>query len=142
MGLRAQITKQKGKYLCIGILTVLFLLTACGKKERTVDAALGDEVPVKLIYYYQWGTSETYETQDRELIQEVLQAIQKIHMEKKTDLMATDSDDVFVFVLENGELISFSFNDHHLQYEGAWYELSQDAPLWKLAKELKNTKGE
>lgn len=142
MGLRAQIIKQKGKYLCMGILTVLFLLVACGKKEGTVDAALGDEVPVKLIYYYQWGTSETYETQDRELIQEVLQAIQKIHMEKKTDLMATDSDDVFVFVLENGELISFSFNDHHLQNEGAWYELSQDAPLWKLAKELKNTKGE
>ena len=79
-----------------------------------------------------------YEITDADTIRSVLDAILQIRIEKETDLMSTDYDDIFVFTMADGTQCSFSFNNHHFQINKTLYELSNDDDLWKLAKDLQH----
>ncbi len=97
-----------------------------------------DQQPVSLTYYCMREASSQYEITDADTIRSVLDAILQIRIEKETDLMSTDYDDIFVFTMADGTQCSFSFNNHHFQINKTLYELSNDDDLWKLAKDLQH----
>lgn len=110
--------------------------------EQTKEFLTQEDIPVRLVYRCLHEASQEYEITDRDTIQLVLNAILEIQVEGETDMMASDRDDVFVFTMENGDICSFSFNDHHFQSDKKLYELSGDDSLWKLAKKIQQPEKE
>ncbi len=86
-----------------------------------------------------YEASSEYTVTDAAVISECLEALSHIKVTGETQIMASDASDLFLFTTKNGEQFSFSFNGHHFESGGKLYELSEDAPLWRIATKIRNS---
>ena len=110
--------KRTKKFLSL-LLAVLSLLTGCASGSETPQGQLdpgetdgavhltlwdGAELgePVKLLYTQRYEATNQYETEDAQTIAALVEALKNITVERETDLVFTDSDDVLTFVLADG----------------------------------------
>ena len=132
-------------------MCAVFMLFACFSQENSrnsgsnildyaSDEARGiieeNQTLTKLVYTQNGEASNTFEITDADEIYDILDAILNVTVEEKTDVTASDSEDIFTFYTEDGKELSFTFNMHNLVCDSGNYTLSGDEDLWKLAKEI------
>ena len=131
-------------------MCAVFMFFACSAQENPqnsgsiLDYADGETKSIieenvnltKLVYTQNGEASNTFEITDADEIYDVLDAILNVTVEEKTDITASDSEDIFTFYTDDGKEFSFTFNMHNLVCDSGNYTLSGDEDLWKLAKEI------
>ena len=143
----------------LGLFCIIFsglLLTACGTAEELSDtdkpvvpgslmelcpadvrsSIEGNEEILSITHRHNGEASSEYLITDAGMIQNIRNAILQIQIEDKTDLMASDNDDIFIFTLKDENQYSISFNDHHFESGDHIYEISNDSDLWKLVRQI------
>lgn len=131
--------KRTKKFLSL-LLAVLSLLTGCASGSETPQGQLdpgetdgavhltlwdGAELgePVKLLYTQWYEATNQYETEDAQTIAALVEALKNITVERETDLVFTDSDDVLTFVLADGSEYTYTFENGRLVLDGHYYEV-------------------
>ena len=141
---------KKSFFLAACVMCAVFMLFACFSQENSRNSgSILDYVDVetssiteenvnltKLVYTQNGEASNTFEITDADEIYDILDAILNVTVEEKTDVTASDSEDIFTFFTNDGKEFTFTFNMHNLVTEDGNYTLSDDEDLWKLAKEI------
>lgn len=142
--------KRMKKMAAIGAAAAL-TLTMCvygGHEGREIFSCYDLEVQefaegfeqtdiVSVFYRRNHETAEEYVLQeDKEQIGRLFQAISEVKVLGKTEGMASDYDDIFIFTLPTAQAFTFSFNQHHLKVGTSTYELEHDEELWRIADEI------
>lgn len=113
------------------------LSTYCDAQTQRFLQQGSDVTALQYRCFYE--ASSEYTVTDAAVISECLEALSHIKVTGETQIMASDASDLFLFTTKNGEQFSFSFNGHHFESGGKLYELSEDAPLWRIATKIRNS---
>ncbi|MGN1406436.1 MAG: hypothetical protein ACI4WM_09180 [Erysipelotrichaceae bacterium] len=111
---------------------MLFIVMGCSVKT----AEIFEGEAVKLKYICNREISTEYEISDTVLINDIKEEIGKIEIGSKTDVRASDYDDIFVFETADNRKYTYTFNNHCIKIDGDYFEISNDDNLWKLVKEI------
>ena len=128
------------KTLCILAALVLFFC-GCGNalRGKTAVDALGVTIDAqnvaRVIHIENHETHKETETDDPAAIAAFVEALGQLKLGEKTDLWATDSDDIFRLEMKDGSDIVFSFNDRNLNVDDDLYALDGAQALWNWAQE-------
>lgn len=114
-----------------------FLSEYCDTQTQNLLQQKSDVAALQYRCFYE--ASSEYTVTDAAVISECLEALSHIKVTGETQIMASDASDLFLFTTKNGEQFSFSFNGHHFESGGKLYELSEDAPLWRIATKIRNS---
>lgn len=102
-----------------------------------METVFASEDVASITYSYTMDTVMECVITDAEEIKAVYDALAAIRVEEETEERATDSDDYFQFVLQNGDNYTFHFEHHHFVNGDKAYLLTNDKELWKLAAILR-----
>ena len=109
----------------------------CSESQVEFLDRLETEKPVSAVYYQNGEASNRFTITDTETICALAQALCEIQIESPTELYSTDSDNVFVFMMEDGKNYSFNFNEHNFEAKDQkCYTTSNGAALWTLASQI------
>lgn len=108
-----------------------------GAEPSDMETVFASKDVVSITYSYTMDTVMECVITDAEEIKAVYDAMAAIRVEEETEERATDSDDYFQFVLQNGDRYTFHFEHHHFVNGDKAYLLSDDKELWKLAAALR-----
>lgn len=139
------------KLIALLCLTAL-LLTGCAAKPAapsgSAQSAAFDETTralmpaidaasvVSCAYHRNHETAATYEITDPDTIRSLCAALAGVRVGEATDEAAADYDDIFAFTLSDGQIVTFTFNQHNFALNGQYYAVSSDEKLWTLAEEI------
>lgn len=139
------------KLIALLCLTAL-LLTGCVAKPAApsgdVQTAAFDETTralmpaidaasvVSCAYHRNHETAQTYQLADSDAIRSLCAALAGVRVGEATDEAASDYDDIFAFTLPDGQIVTFTFNQHNFALNGQYYAVSSDEKLWTLAEEI------
>ena len=116
------------------------LSTYCDAQTQRFLQQGSDVTALQYRCFYE--ASSEYTVTDAAVISECLEALSHIKVTGETRIMASDASDHLrseAGMVYNGEQFSFSFNGHHFESGGKLYELSEDAPLWRIAAKIRNS---
>ena len=113
------------------------LMEYCGTEPSSMATAFAAEDVASIAYSYTMDTVMECVITDEEEIKSLYDAVAAIQVEEETEERATDSDDYFQFILQNGDTCTFHFEHHHFVNGDKAYLLSNDKELWKLAAALR-----
>ena len=128
------------KTLCVLAALALFVC-GCGNalRGKTAIDALGVTIDAKnvarVIHIRNYETHEETETDDPEAIAAFVEALGQIKIKEKTDLWATDSDDIFRLEMTDGQDIVVSFNGRNLDVDDDLYVVDGAKALWDWTRE-------
>ena len=139
------------KLIALLCLTAL-LLTGCAAKPAapsgSAQSAAFDETTralmpaidaasvVSCAYYRNHETAATYKITDPDTIRSLCAALAGVRVGEAADEAASDYDDIFAFTLSDGQIVTFTFNQHNFALNGQYYAVSSDEKLWTLAEEI------
>lgn len=139
------------KLIALLCLTAL-LLTGCAAKPAapsgSAQSAAFDETTralmpaidaasvVSCAYHRNHETAATYKITDPDTIRSLCAALAGVRVGEATDEAASDYDDIFAFTLSDGQIVTFTFNQHNFALNGQYYAVSSDEKLWTLAEEI------
>lgn len=139
------------KLIALLCLTTL-LLTGCAAKPAapsgSAQSAAFDETTralmpaidaasvVSCAYHRNHETAATYKITDPDTIRSLCAALANVRVGEATDEAASDYDDIFAFTLSDGQIVTFTFNQHNFALNGQYYAVSSDEKLWTLAEEI------
>lgn len=118
-------------------LTKTSILEVCDEETRELmGKAVDGSTPVSLLYLRNYECGEEYQITDGETIEAVLQALLEVSVEEEEEMYATDSDDIFIFTMEDGAEFTVSFNHHCFKADRKLYQVSGAKGLWELADSI------
>lgn len=139
------------KLIALLCLTAL-LLTGCAAKPappsgdaqtaafdettRALTPALDPMSVAACAYHRNHETAQTYQVADSDAIRSLCAALANVRVGEAVDEAASDYDDIFAFTLSDGQIVTFTFNQHNFALNGQYYAVSSDEKLWTLAEEL------
>lgn len=105
--------------------------------DEAMSALLRGERKAAALQYSRLGeTVDARETTDAETIEAVLAALRALRIGESVEERATDSDDLFLFTLDDGTTCSVAFEAHRLNTGDARYIVENGGALWKLAASI------
>lgn len=129
------------KTLCI-LAALVLMLCGCGKnalRGKTTADVLGEAIDAanvtRVIHIRNHETHEETETDDPEAIAAFVEALGQIKIKEKTDLWATDSDDIFRMEMTDGQDVVLSFNGRNLKVDDDLYVVDGATALWDWTRE-------
>ena len=139
------------KLIALLCLTAL-LLTGCAAKPapssgdaqtaafdettRALMPAIDAASVVSCAYHRNHETAQTYQVADSDAIRSLCAALANVRVGETADEAASDYDDIFAFTLSDGQIVTFTFNQHNFALNGQYYAVSSDEKLWTLAEEI------
>ena len=83
--------------LLILLIIALSALFSCKKKEEAMIETDLSNMPVKVLYRRMWEYSLDVESEDQQIINDLLEKIDRIQLGEKTDMGIEDYTDLIVF---------------------------------------------
>ena len=120
------------KMMMFLLLPFLFAGCAGSKESGIVIEVPDDRMPVKVIYGRRWIYGANYESEDPEVINAVVSALEKITVGSESKGMTTDYTDLVFLYYEDGSTKTYEFEDQCIVIEGKRYYVSSGL------KELRN----
>ncbi len=102
------------------------------KKISVIEETMDE--PVKVIYQKNYEYSALFETEDKKIIQDLINALNKIKILSETNIAVDDYEDVITFVSADGETTTVRFECKRLlkndkRYDVNGYEAVNDVLL-------------
>lgn len=105
------------------ILILIFLITGCVNKKGN-EMIVDEKIPTKVIYRRMWEYAVEAESEDQELIKELLQEIIDIKLGNKTQMSVDDYTDVVIFEYSDGTYSKYIFEANiYVESEENRYEV-------------------
>ena len=95
--------------LLILLIIALSALFSCKKKEEAMIETDLNNMPVKVLYRRMWEYSLDVESEDRQIINDLLEKIDRIQLGEKTDMGIEDYTDLIVFEYPDGTTKQYRF---------------------------------
>lgn len=95
--------------LLILLIIALSALFSCKKKEEAMIETDLRNMPVKVLYRRMWEYSLDVESEDRQIINDLLEKIDRIQLGEKTDMGIEDYTDLIVFEYPDGTTKQYRF---------------------------------
>ncbi len=132
------------KLLCVLLTIVLSMLLsvpAMAAGDSIFDFLGGDaarlrdsfetNTPVAVSYEEKGRSSESF-LWGEEPVRQLYEALSQVTVGDSDSLMVTDSDNVFTFIMADGQRIGFLFNQRFLEKDGLRYSVSGSDSLWDM----------
>ena len=105
------------------VLILIFLITGCVNKKGN-EMIVDEKIPTKVIYRRMWEYAAEKESEDQELIKELLQDINDIKLGNKTQMSVDDYTDVVIFEYSDGSYSKYVFEANiYVESEENRYEV-------------------
>lgn len=115
--------EEMKKYIIILLLGIL--LFGCSKKEETqmnkID--IKEKMPVKVFYRRLWMYGAEYESEDKEIIKDLKDAISDAVILNEVNYSVTDFTDIVVFYYEDGSESVYEFEEYNIVIDDKRYAL-------------------
>ena len=95
--------------LLILLIIALSALFSCKKKEEAMIETDLSNMPVKVLYRRMWEYSLDVESEDQQIINDLLEKIDRIQLGEKTDMGIEDYTDLIVFEYPDGTTNQYRF---------------------------------
>ena len=133
---------KKGIYiLVICIVCLIAIIIYCSvksdnKKTRniTIDnmQCKADEVVSIEMKEETEGGYIYYKTEEKQLIEEIVNALNKIEVKEKTNLMFSDNTKTYILTLYDGTTLKYSFQANYYHEDNINYEIDNYEDLMKI----------
>ena len=133
---------KKGIYiLVICIVCLIAIIVYCSvksddKKTRniTIDnmQCKADEVVSIEMKEETEGGYIYYKTEEKQLIEEIVNALNKIEVKEKTNLMFSDNTKTYILTLYDGTTLKYSFQANYYHEDNINYEIDNYEDLMKI----------
>ena len=133
---------KKGIYiLVIRIVCLIAIIIYCSvksddKKTRniTIDnmQCKADEVVSIEMKEETEGGYIYYKTEEKQLIEEIVNALNKIEVKEKTNLMFSDNTKTYILTLYDGTTLKYSFQANYYHEDNINYEIDNYEDLMKI----------
>ena len=133
---------KKGIYiLVICIVCLIAIIIYCSvksddKKTRniTIDnmQCKADEVVSIEMKEETEGGYVYYKTEEKQLIEEIVNALNKIEVKEKTNLMFSDNTKTYILTLYDGTTLKYSFQANYYHEDNINYEIDNYEDLMKI----------
>lgn len=105
------------------VLILIFLITGCVNKKGN-EMIVDEKIPTKVIYRRMWEYAAEKESEDQELIKELLQEINDIKLGNKTQMSVDDYTDIVIFEYSDGTYSKYIFEANiYVESEENRYEV-------------------
>ena len=89
---------------------ILLLLAALGVTAFLVNEREKQKAaPYKLIYRRLYEEALETETEEPDIVEEILEAVKEVKTGEESDIFTTDHTDILIFVYEDGKEIAYEF---------------------------------
>lgn len=133
---------KKGIYiLAICIVCIIAIIIYCSVKSNdketkniTIDnmKCKVDEVVSIEMKEETEGGYIYYKTEEQQLIKEIVNALNKIEIKEKTDLMFSDNTKTYILTLSDGTTLTYSFQINYYHKGNINYEIDNYEDLMKI----------
>ena len=96
------------------LILMVLILWGCTAKEKENRMEVRDDVPVKLEYSRLWGYSAYGESEDQELIGNVVEALKALSIGEKSDIAVEDYGDIITLIYADGSRETYSFEAEYI----------------------------
>lgn len=93
------------------------------KADEVVSIEMQEETEGGYIYY---------KTEEQQLIEEIVNALNKIEVKEKTDLMFSDNTKTYILTLYDGTTLTYSFQSSYYHKDNINYEIDNYEDLMKI----------
>lgn len=133
---------KKGIYiLVICIVCLIAIIIYCSVKSddkktrnKTIDnmQCKADEVVSIEMKEETEGGYIYYKTEEKQLIEEIVNALNKIEVKEKTNLMFSDNTKTYILTLYDGTTLKYSFQANYYHEDNINYEIDNYEDLMKI----------
>ena len=109
--------------MCL-FLPLLFAGCTGTGEIRKEDLKTDDRMPVKVIYGRRWIYGANYESEDPELIRQIVSALGYIETDSESNMMVTDFTDLVFLYYEDGTSKTYEFEDQCIVKDGKRYHVT------------------
>ena len=97
----------------------------------------GDELPVSADYYRMWAYSASAQTEDPEVLSDLVSAIRALEVGAESQMETTDYTDILTFHFEDGSSLRLEFENQNVVTEdGVRYEVEGLGRLRSILDEM------
>lgn len=93
------------------------------KADEVVSIEMKEETEGGYIYY---------KTEEKQLIEEIVNALNKIEVKEKTNLMFSDNTKTYILTLYDGTTLKYSFQANYYHEDNINYEIDNYEDLMKI----------
>ena len=93
------------------------------KADEVVSIEMKEETEGEYIYY---------KTEEKQLIEEIVNALNKIEVKEKTNLMFSDNTKTYILTLYDGTTLKYSFQANYYHEDNINYEIDNYEDLMKI----------
>ena len=133
---------KKGIYIlvicivCLSAIIIYCSVKSDDKKTRniTIDnmQCKADEVVSIEMKEETEGGYIYYKTEEKQLIEEIVNALNKIEVKEKTNLMFSDNTKTYILTLYDGTTLKYSFQANYYHEDNINYEIDNYEDLMKI----------
>ena len=117
----------------IGIIIYYSIRSNRGETTNmTIDNMQADKVVSIQMQEETEGGYVYYKTEEKQLIEKIINALSKIEIKGKTDLMFSDNTKTYRFTLNDGTTLTYSFQANYYHKDNINYEIDNYEDLMRI----------
>ena len=129
---------KKYIYIFIGVLVLIAIVLGVilnrkvESKKQKIEIQNKEEVISIIVKEETEGGYIYYKTEDQQLIKEIVNALNKIEIKEKTDLIFSDNTKTYILRLYDGTILTYSFQSNYYHKDNINYEIDNYKDLMKI----------